>query len=381
MTDKPHDLILRGARVIDPSQNLDRVTDVRFTNGRVAAIGDQLAAGAGTEVRELGGKIVTPGLIDLHTHVYWGGTSIGVDAVALARSSATATFVDAGTAGPANMMGFRKHIIEPALPVRILPLINLSFPGIFAFSPTVMVGECEDLRLLDMKECVRVAREHADLIIGVKVRVGRSASGASGIAPMEMALEVAEELGLPLMAHLDHPPPSRLDVMSRLRRGDILTHCFRPFPNAPSTPGGGVRPEVAAARERGVIFDIGHGAGSCGFGTSRAMLAAGFKPDVISSDVHILSIDGPVFDLLHTLAKFHVLGMSLPEVVACATVNAAQAIRRPELGTLKPGAVGEASIFEVLDTPTQYRDVVGEVIESSIAFKARGLVLDGRWWT
>ena len=332
-------------------------------------------------MRELGGKIVTPGLIDLHTHVYWGGTSIGVDAVALARSSATATFVDAGTAGPANMMGFRKHIIEPALPVRILPLINLSFPGIFAFSPTVMVGECEDLRLLDMKECVRVAREHADLIIGVKVRVGRSASGASGIAPMEMALEVAEELGLPLMAHLDHPPPSRLDVMSRLRRGDILTHCFRPFPNAPSTPGGGVRPEVAAARERGVIFDIGHGAGSCGFGTSRAMLAAGFKPDVISSDVHILSIDGPVFDLLHTLAKFHVLGMSLPEVVACATVNAAQAIRRPDLGTLKPGAVGEASIFEVLDTPTQYRDVVGEVIESSIAFKARGLVLDGRWWT
>ena len=381
MTDKPHDLILRGARVIDPSQNLDRVTDVRFTNGRVAAIGDQLAAGAGTEVRELVGKIVTPGLIDLHTHVYWGGTSIGVDAVALARSSATATFVDAGTAGPANMMGFRKHIIEPALPVRILPLINLSFPGIFAFSATVMVGECEDLRLLDMKECVRVAREHADLIIGVKVRVGRSASGASGIAPMEMALEVAEELGLPLMAHLDHPPPSRLDVMSRLRRGDILTHCFRPFPNAPSTPGGGVRPEVAAARERGVIFDIGHGAGSCGFGTSRAMLAAGFKPDVISSDVHILSIDGPVFDLLHTLAKFHVLGMSLPEVVACATVNAAQAIRRPDLGTLKPGAVGEASIFEVLDTPTQYRDVVGEVIESSIAFKARGLVLDGRWWT
>lgn len=381
MTDKPHDLILRGARVIDPSQNLDRVTDVRFTNGRVAAIGDQLAAGAGTEVRELVGKIVTPGLIDLHTHVYWGGTSIGVDAVALARSSATATFVDAGTAGPANMMGFRKHIIEPALPVRILPLINLSFPGIFAFSPTVMVGECEDLRLLDMKECVRVAREHADLIIGVKVRVGRSASGASGIAPMEMALEVAEELGLPLMAHLDHPPPSRLDVMSRLRRGDILTHCFRPFPNAPSTPGGGVRPEVAAARERGVIFDIGHGAGSCGFGTSRAMLAAGFKPDVISSDVHILSIDGPVFDLLHTLAKFHVLGMSLPEVVACATVNAAQAIRRPDLGTLKPGAVGEASIFEVLDAPTQYRDVVGEVIESSIAFKARGLVLDGRWWT
>ncbi len=381
-TPTPHgDLILRGARVIDPSQNLDRVTDVRFADGKVAAIGDQLPASAGTEVRELRGKVVTPGLIDLHTHVYWGGTSIGVDAVALARSSATATFVDAGTAGPGNFPGFRKHVIEPSLPVRILPLLNLSFAGIFAFSNTVMVGECEDLRMLDMKECVRVAREHADLVVGIKVRVGRGASGNSGIAPMDMALEVAEATGLPLMAHLDHPPPSRLDVMSRLRKGDILTHCFRPFPNAPSHPGGGVRPEVLAARERGVIFDIGHGAGSCGFATSRAMLAAGFKPDVISSDVHILSIDGPAFDLLQTLAKFHALGMSLPEVVACGTTNAALAIRRPDLGTLKVGAVGEASVFEVLDESTEYKDVVGEVIVGPQRFVACGLVLNGQWWT
>jgi dihydroorotase len=381
MSNPASDLILRGARVIDPSQDIDRVTDIAFAGGKVAAIGDQLAAGPGTETRDLKGKIVTPGLIDLLTHVYWGGTSIGVDAVQLARTSATATFVDAGTAGPGNFPGFRKHVIEPAMPVRILPLINLSFAGIFAFSGTVMVGECEDLRLLDMRQCLRVARDNLDLIVGIKVRVGRGASGNSGIAPMDMALEVAEELGLPLMAHLDHPPPSRLDVMSRLRKGDILTHCFRPFPNAPSMPGGGVRPEVLAARERGVFFDIGHGGGSCGFKTSRAMLDAGFKPDVISSDVHILSIDGPAFDLLHTLAKFHVLGLSLPEVVASATVNAARAIRRPELGTLKPGALGEASIFEVLDQPTEYRDVLGEVIQSNIAFKAHGLVLDGRWWT
>jgi dihydroorotase len=381
MTEPNHDLILRGARLIDPSQDIDRVADIRFTNGKVAAIGDALAGDTMTEIRDLKGKIVTPGLIDLHTHVYWGGTSIGVDAVELARTSATATFVDAGTAGPGNFPGFRKHVIEPAMPVRILPLINLSFAGIFAFSGTVMMGECEDLRLLDMRECLRVARDNLDLIVGIKVRVGRGASGNSGIAPMDMALEVAEELGLPLMAHLDHPPPSRMDVMSRLRKGDILTHCFRPFPNAPSMPGGGVRPEVAAARARGVIFDIGHGGGSCGFKTSRAMLEAGFKPDVISSDVHVLSINGPAFDLLHTLAKFHALGMSLPEVVASATVNAARAIRRPELGTLKPGSLGEASIFELLDTPTEYRDVIGEVMHSNIAFKAHGLVLDGRWWT
>lgn len=375
------DLILRGGRIIDPSQGIDRIADVRFTNGVVAAIGDKLAGAPDTEMRDVRGKVVTPGLIDLHTHVYWGGTSIGVDAVPLARSSATAVFVDAGTAGPGNFPGFRKHVIEPSIPVRILPFLNLSYAGIFAFSNTVMVGECADLRLLDLRECVRVARENADLICGIKVRVGRGAGGTSGIAPMDMALEVAEEVGLPLMAHLDHPPPSRLEVMSRLRPGDILTHCFRPFPNAPSGPAGGVRPEVSAARERGVIFDIGHGGGSFGFRTSRAMLAAGFKPDVISSDVHVLSIQGPAFDLLHTMGKFLTLGMALPEIVACATLNAARAIRRPGLGTLKPGAGRDASIFEVVATPTQYRDVLGEMIVGERRLVARGLVLDGRWWS
>jgi len=376
-----NDLILRGGRVIDPSQGIDRVTDVRFTSGVVAGIGDKLAGGPDTMVRDVRGKVVTPGLIDLHTHVYWGGTAIGVDAEALAHSSATAVFVDAGTAGPGNFPGFRKHVIEPSMPVRILPFLNVSYPGIFAFSSTVMVGECSDLRLLDLRECVRVARENADLIVGIKVRVGRGAGGASGIGPMDMALEVAEELGLPLMAHLDHPPPSRLEVMSRLRPGDILTHCFRPFPNAPSAPDGGVRPEIKAARERGVIFDIGHGGGSFGYATGRAMLAAGFKPDVISSDVHILSINGPAFDLLHTMGKFLALGMALPEIVACTTVNAARAIRRNALGTLKTGAAGDASIFEVVNAPTEYRDVLGELIVGERRLVARGLVLEGRWWS
>ena len=375
-----NDLILRGGRVVDPSQGIDRITDVRFTNGLVAALGDKLTGGPDTEVRDMRGKVVTPGLIDLHTHVYWGGTSIGVDAEEVARTSATAVFVDAGTAGPGNFPGFRKHVIEPSMPLRILPFLNLSYAGIFAFSDTVMVGECADLNMLDLNECVRVVRENADLIVGIKVRVGRGAGGSSGIAPMDMALEVAEEVGLPLMAHLDHPPPSRNEVLSRLRPGDILTHCFRPFPNAPAGPAGGVRPEVSAARERGVIFDIGHGGGSFGFATGRAMLAAGFKPDVISSDVHVLSIRGPAFDLLHTMGKFLALGMTLPEIVACTTVNAARAIRRGSLGTLKPGTAADASIFEVVAAPTEYRDVLGEMIVGEQRLVARGLVLAGRWW-
>ena len=376
----PHEVLLRQGRVIDPSQGLDQVRDVRFLNGVVAEIGLNLAAGVDADVRNVTGMIVTPGLIDLHTHVYWGGTSIGVDPIALARQSSTATLVDAGTSGAGNLLGFRKHVIEPSAPLRILPLLNISFPGIFAFSRSVRMGECEDLRLLDMKSCISVAREHADLVVGIKVRVGRGSSGTRGVAPLDMAIEVAEVLGLPVMAHIDYIPPTRTEVLSRLRKGDILTHCFKPPPNAPTTPDGAVRGEVQDALARGVIFDIGHGGGSCSFATSRAMLKAGIQPDVISSDVHLLSANGPAIDLLHTLAKFHVLGMSLYDVIACATLNAARAIRRPALGTLKPGIGADASIFKVLDQPTLYKDAAGESLLGNIRFEAHGLVLAGRWW-
>ena len=376
----PHEVLLRQGHVIDPSQGLDQVQDVRFLNGVVAEIGLNLTAGVDADVRNVAGMIVTPGLIDLHTHVYWGGTSIGVDPIALARQSSTATLVDAGTSGAGNLLGFRKHVIEPSAPLRILPLLNISFPGIFAFSRTVRMGECEDLRLLDMNSCLSVAREHADLVVGIKVRVGRGSSGTRGVAPLDMAIEVAEVLGLPVMAHIDYIPPTRTEVLSRLRKGDILTHCFKPPPNAPTTPDGAVRGEVQDALARGVIFDIGHGGGSCSFATSRAMLKAGIQPDVISSDVHLLSADGPAIDLLHTLAKFHVLGMSLYDVIACATLNAARAIRRPALGTLKPGIGADASIFKVLDQPTLYKDAAGESLLGNIRFEAHGLVLAGRWW-
>ena len=164
-----NDLVLKGGRVVDPSQGLDKVTDIAFTGGKVAAIGDGLA---GKDTRDVNGRIVSPGLIDLHTHVYWGGTSLGVEAELLARSGGVTTFIDAGSAGPGNFHGFRKHVIETS-PVRILPYLNISFPGIFAFSKTVMIGESADMRLLDPREAVRVALEHKDLVLGIKVRVGK----------------------------------------------------------------------------------------------------------------------------------------------------------------------------------------------------------------
>ena len=371
-----NDLVLKGGRVIDPSQGIDKLTDIAFADGKVAAIGDGLS---GEDTRDVSGKIVSPGLIDLHTHVYWGGTSLGVEAELVARSGGVTTFIDAGSAGPGNFHGFRKHVIEPS-PVRILPYLNVSYPGIFAFSKTVMVGESADMRLLDPREAVRVALEHKDLVLGIKVRVGKSASGDSGIMPLDIALDVAEETGLPMMAHLDAPPPSRHEVVSRLRPGDILTHCFRPFPNAPVQADGRVRDEILAARARGVIFDIGHGGGSFGFGTTRKMLAAGFLPDVISSDVHVISIEGPAFDLLTTMSKFLCLGLDLSTVIRLATVNAAAAIKRPDLGTLKIGSVGEATVIDQAMGRFDYADSIGEHLIGDKRLLSAGVVLAGHWW-
>src|SRR5215470_5609613 len=372
------DLVLRGGRVIDPASGRDEIADVAFAEGKVAAVGAGIR-GSAVETIDALGLLVVPGLIDLHTHVYWGGTSLGVDATAVAQRSGTTTFVDAGSAGPGIFHGFRRYVIEPS-PLRIIPYLNVSFPGIFAVSAAVTVGECADLRLLDARECVRVIGANRDLIAGVKVRVARNAGGASRVAPLDIALEVAEETGLPVMAHLDNPPPSRLEVLTRLRRGDILTHCFRPFPNAPVHDDGRVREEVLEARRRGVIFDIGHGGGSFGFRTAEAMLAAGFLPDVISSDVHTLSVNGPAFDQLVTMSKFLSLGMELVDVVRAGTLAPAAALGRADIGKLEGGAVGDATVLDLVEGDFEYRDVLGEARAGRWRFQARGLVVAGHWW-
>ena len=375
----PFDLVLRGGRVVDPSQKLDAVTDVAFSGGKVAMVGNALKVDPGTDVRDVSGYIVSPGLIDLHTHVYWGGTSIGIDAEEFCRTSGVTTAIDTGSAGPGNFAGFRKHVIEPSQ-VRILAYLHVSHAGIYGYSHRVMVGESEEIRLMNPIDAVEVADANRDLIVGIKVRVGRNSSGTSGIVPLQIALEAANEVGMPLMCHIDHPPPSYEEVVSLLRPGDVLTHAFRPFPNSPATAQGTVKKVVLEARERGVFFDIGHGKGSFAFKTARAMLANGFYPDTISSDIHILCINGPAFDQVTTMSKFLCMGMPFSDVVAASTVNAAMALRRPELGSLKPGSVGDATLLSIQEGKFDYVDVVGEHLIGDRKIVSEGVVLGGRWW-
>lgn len=368
------DLVLKGAHVIDPSQGIDRITDVAFAGGRVEAVADNLPGPA----RDVTGCILTPGLIDLHTHVYWGGTSLGIDAEAYSAQSAVTTCVDTGSAGPGNYPGFLTHVIQRSQ-TRILAYLNISFAGIYGFSRSVSVGEAQDMRLMAVREAAQVAADNPDTIIGIKVRIGKNAGGTSGLAPLDLALDAADRAGLPLMCHIDEAPPTYSEALDRLRPGDVLTHAFRPFPNAPVLADGTIREAVYAARERGVIFDIGHGMGSFSFATTRAMLAQGFAPDTISSDVHALCLHGPAWDLLRTMTKFLALGLPLPQVIQATTQAPAQALRRPDLGTLTPGTMGDASLLALAPIPTTLEDVTGETFLHPSRLIPKGRVIAGHW--
>lgn len=371
------ELALTGGHLIDPQSAKSGKYDIGFSGERVARVESAINKDDAREIIDVSGKYVVPGLIDLHSHVYHGGTSLGVHPDRLARRAGTTTFVDAGSAGAGNFLGFHDYIIQPSRS-RILAFLNISFSGIFGFD--VRVGECKDLDLCDPGVALDKAREYGDAIIGIKVRVGHNTSGANGISPLEMAKQASDRLGKPLMSHIDKPPPTIEAVLRCLGAGDILTHCFRPFPNQPVAPDGSVLEEVLAARARGVVFDTGHGRGSFGFESATRMLENGFEPDVISSDVHSQSIDGPAYDLLHVMSKFMALGMDLETVVKRATVTPAKAIDQTDLGHLGVGAKGDATIFHLEKGKFDYFDTVGERITSDSRLVCDGLVIDGRFW-
>lgn len=373
------DLILRNGRLIDPASGIDATTDVAFNDGKVAAIGAAATAGQGRSERDVAGCIVMPGMIDFHTHVYWGGTSISIDADQLARRCGTTTWLDVGSAGPGNFAGFRKHVIEPSQ-TRILAYLHVSHAGIFAFSPQIMVGESLDMRLMDTETCARVAKENPDTIRGIKVRVGAGTSGVNGIAPLYHAIEAADRAGLPVMCHIDRPPPRYVDVLEILRPGDTLTHCFKPFPNAPITADGRIKDACWKARERGVIFDIGHGKGSFDFNVARAMLEGGFPPDIISSDVHVLCIDGPAFDNMETMSKFLNLGMPLVDIIRAVTATPAKMLGRPDLGDLTVGSTGDATVMRIEDGIFSFTDVLNQTLAGTSRFALDSVVVGGKLW-
>jgi dihydroorotase len=371
-----YDLVLKGGRVIDERSGIDGIMDVAIKGGSIAAVAPSIAAGA-SKVRDVSGSVVAPGLIDIHTHVYHKATSLSVDPGFIARRSACTTLVDAGSAGAGNYDGFRDYVMIQSS-YRIFAFLNISFPGIFGFDKDVSIGEATLREMLPVHRCVAKVEDNRDRIIGIKVRIGGIVTGDFGLGALELALEAAEAVELPLMTHIGTPPPSYSDVVDMLRPGDILTHCYRPDPNSAIGEDGKVLDAVWKARERGVLFDIAHGMGAFGYDTAEAALKDGFKPDLISSDVHVIAVEGPGYDMLHTMSKLLNCGLSLAEVIGMSTSRPALAIRRPELGQLGVGSPADITVLKQYDSNYVFKDVVGTIRQGSTLLQPVAVYLGGR---
>ena len=355
-----YDLLIKGGTLVDPSQGLQEARDVAFVDGLVAAVGDDLSSADARRVVDASGLMVTPGMIDLHVHVFAGVSHYGIepDPTCLARGATTV--VDAGSAGADTFPGFRKYIIEMS-DTRVLAHLNISTQGML----TREIGEFELPEYANVDRTCQMIEQHRDVILGVKVRLTRESivSRASGMLPLERAREAADAAGLPIMVHPQGAWCESLDqVLAVMGDRDILTHCYHGMEGGILDDEGKVRPSVHEAVERGVILDVGHGGGSFSWEVVEAALSQDVEPRTISSDLHIYNVNGPVYDLASVVTKFLHLGFPLLRAIAKVTSVPARVVGMSEhIGTLAPGAWGDAVVFELQEGEFRLEDCGGAV--------------------
>jgi dihydroorotase len=367
------DLLIKGGRVLDPASDVDRPADVAVQAGRIAAVEPGIPAESAASVVDARDQLVTPGLIDLHTHVFWGVTFWGVRADPLASRSGVTTFVDAGSAGAYTLPGFREFIAKPAT-ARIYSLLNISVLGLVAH-----VHELEHLDHCDTALFLKLARLYRDLVVGVKVRMERRTLGSNGLEPLRRARMVADECGLPVMVHIAESPPSLEEVIGLMKPGDILTHCFTGQSMKIVDEKGKLLDAVKRAWDGGVVMDIGHGRGSFSYQTAEALAAAGHWPDVISTDLHQFSISGPMFDLPTCLSKLLDLGMPLRQVVRSATQRPAEVLGlQRDIGSLAPGRRADIALFRLEEGRFAFHDNFGVEREGRQRLQSTLTIVDGR---
>jgi len=374
-----NDLTIFGGHILDPGQGLDGKASIRIEDGVIAGVGTDLAestttgAAAGHEI-DATGLIVTPGVVDLHTHLYPGVSHYGIEPDVYCLGRGVTTAVDAGSSGAQTFPGLRRYVIQRSQ-TRIFAFLNIAVQGMI----TSLVGELEDLRWASGAEAIARAREHPDLIVGIKVRLGHQMAGDDPAPALHLARDAADALGLPLMAHVIDMRPGLRWLLPHLRSGDVVTHCFHGHDGGILDERGRLAPGVMRARERGVLFDVGHGVGSFAYRVARAAMAQGFAPDTISSDLHAHNIAGPAYDQATTLSKLLHVGMELADVIRATTATPARAIRREgSTGALLSGRDGDLSVFELRSGHWPLPDAAGatEIVERLLV--PRMVVLAGQ---
>ena len=369
-----YDILIKGGTVIDPAQGVNRAADVAFVNGRVASVAPSISEDDASEVFDATGLIVTPGLIDLHVHNFWGVSHYGLDPDVTNIANGVTTAVDAGSAGAATFDAFRRYVIERA-DTRLYALLNISLTGMISDD----IGELEDLRHADVGQAVRVGRENRDRIVGIKARLSQDITRQHDVESLKRAIEAAEAIGGFVMIHVGKTHTPLESLIEMLRPGDVVTHSFHGHAEGILDDAGKVKDAFREHQRRGIVFDVGHGAGSFSFDVAERAMADGFRPGNISSDLHLYNVEGPVFDQVTTLSKLMWLGMSLYDVISLTTVETAKTMGvKDRLGTLKAGAVGDATIARIDEGSFKLTDSYGQSVTSRSRLTHVATVKSGR---
>ncbi|EOU1297323.1 amidohydrolase/deacetylase family metallohydrolase [Cronobacter sakazakii] len=361
------DLILRQARLVD-----DTLADIAIKDGKIAALGS--VTGEARATRDLNGEYyVSPGWIDLHVHCYPKSPIYHDEPDAVGVSTGVTTVVDAGSTGANDIDDF--YALTRGVATEVLALLNVSKVGLIA------QNELADMANIDAAAAREAIARHPDFIVGLKARMSSSVVGENGIAPLERAKAIQQENGqLPLMVHIGNGPPPLDEIAARLSQGDIITHCFNGKPNRILTPQGQLRASISDALERGVRLDVGHGSASFSFEVARQAIALGILPHTISSDIYCRNrINGPVRSLAHVMSKFLAIGLSLPQVIDCVTLHAAQALRLAHKGRLTPGADADLTIFDLRRQPALFTDADEQTLHGDYLLVPLAAVRAGAW--
>ena len=379
---KQYDWLIRGGRVIDPARGHPAVMDVATKGDRIATVEIGLDPDSARNVFDATGMLVTPGLIDLHTHTYDLVTPLGIDADHYCLGRGVTTAVDTGSAGSDTFPGFRAFSAD-RFRTRVLAFLNISRAGLAVGGATDRgaPGELESPKFINAGECITCVEENRDLLIGIKVRLSASIADNGANEPLAWAesREAAATTGTPLMVHHSFSTIPLEDAPGKLRAGDLYTHCFHGYESTIIDPRGrNLHTSALEARERGVLFDIGHGMGSFTWTVAEICAAAGFWPDTISTDMHSLTCDGPGYDLPTVMSRLLHLGMPLNDVIASVTINAATAIGwQDRIGTLGKDREADVAVLELEDVDVELEDCQGQTRPLSRRLRARAVWRSG----
>jgi dihydroorotase len=369
---KRYDIVIRGGEVRDPRRGFKARADVAILDGKIAAIDALIPPESARDVMDASGLYVVPGLIDLHTHCYWGGTALGIEADKTGPRSGVTTWVDAGSFGYNTFHGFRRFIVEPSQ-ARI-------FAYVFLY-PNERNPDIDPVKYVRgvMKRTGETVVANRDILLGVKFQVGSNMNGRYSLDFLKIARELCDTFKIPLMAHISFAPPETSEVMELMRAGDVVTHAYNGHTLGLVDKEGKLKPGVQEARARGVIFDIGHGLGSFNFAAARKCLDAGFVADTISTDIYNANLNGPVYDMPTTMSKLLYLGMSFDDVLLRSTWNPAKVVGRVDgLGTLGMGGPADVALLAVEDGDFELVDSQRNRVRAKQRIVARGAVVRGR---